>query len=92
MFWLKSFYFQLLRANGRLIHLEDELSFKEMRMCGQYKIHFVFCDWCESREMGGRGSIRLPTPMVESFFADLLPAIKSYWTELPFELFILLGE
>ena len=76
-----------------LIHLEDELSFKEMRMCGQYKISFCcICDWCESREMGGRGSVRLPTPMVESFSADLLPAIKSYWAESPFELLILLGE
>ena len=38
------------------------------------------CDWCESRKMGGRGSPKLPTPMVESFSADL-PAIKCYWTE-----------
>ena len=76
-----------------LIHLENELSFREMRMCGQYKISFCcICDWCESREMGGRGSVRLPTPMVESFSADLLPAIKSYWAESPFELLILLGE
>ena len=50
------------------------------------------CDWCESTEMGDRGSPRLPRPMVESFCADLLPAIKSYWTDSPFELYILLGE
>ena len=42
-------------------------------------------------EMGGRRSLRLPTPMVDSFSADLLPAIKNYWTEPPFELCILLG-
>ena len=30
--------------------------------------------------------------MVESFSADLLPGIKTYWTELPLELCILLGE
>ena len=29
--------------------------------------------------MGGRESPRLVTPMVESFSADLLPAIKSHW-------------
>ena len=44
----------------------------------------------ELKEMGGRRSSRLPTPMVDSFSADL-PAIKSYWTERPFELCILLG-
>ena len=45
----------------------------------------------ELKEMGGRRSSRLPTPMVDSFSADLLPAIKNYWTEPPFELCILLG-
>ena len=35
----------------------------------------------KSRELGGRGSPRFPTPMVESFFTDLLPAIESYWSE-----------
>ena len=56
-----------------LIHPEDEFSFKEMRMWGQFKISSCcICDWCESREMGGRGSPRLPTPMVESFSADLI--------------------
>ena len=40
-----------------LIHPKDELSFKEIRMWGQSKISSCFiCDWCESREMGGRGS------------------------------------
>ena len=64
-----------------LIHPEDELSFKEMRMWGQSKIlSCCICDWCESREMGGRESQRLPKPMVESFSAGLLPAIKNYWT------------
>ena len=50
-----------------LIHPKDELSFKEMRMWGQSKISSCFiCDWCESREMGGRQSPRLPTPVVEN--------------------------
>ena len=76
-----------------LIHPEDELSFKEMRMWGQSKIlSCCICDWCESREIEGMGSTRLTTTIVESFSADLLPAIKSYWTESPFELHILLGE
>ena len=36
--------------------------------------------WCNSRELGGRGSSRFPcvTPVVESFFSDLLQAIISY--------------
>ena len=76
-----------------LIHPKDELSFKEMRMWGQSKISSCsICDWFESREMGDRGSPRLPTPMVESFSADLLPAINSYWIESPFKLCILLRE
>ena len=89
---------QLLWENGRLllalsIHPEDELSFKEMRVWGQSKISSCcICDWCESRETEGRESPRLLTPSVESFSADLLPAIKSYARELPFELCILLGE
>ena len=35
-------------------------------------------------------SPRFPTPTVENFSADLLPAIKSYWAGLHLELFILL--
>ena len=73
-----------------LIHPEDKLSFKEMRIWGQSEISFYcICDWCKSREMEGKESPRLSTPMVESFSADLLPVIKSYWTESPFELRIL---
>ena len=69
------------------------LAISLMRMWGQSKIlSCCICDWCESREMEGMGSPRLPTTIVESFSADLLPAIKSYWTESPFELHILLGE
>ena len=76
-----------------LIHPEDELSFKEMRIWGQSKISSCcICDWCKSREMKGRGSPRLPTPVVESFSGNLFPVIKSYCTESPFELRILLGE
>ena len=74
-----------------LIHTKDELSFKEMRLWVLSKIlPGCTCDWCELKEIGGRRSSRLPTPMVDSFSADL-PAIKSYWTERPFELCILLG-
>ena len=75
------------------IHLEDELSFKGMRIWGQSKISSCcICDWCKSRRMKGRGSPRLPTPVVESFSGNLFPVIKSYCTESPFELRILLGE
>ena len=70
-----------------LIHPEDELSFKEMRMWGQSKISS-----CDSIEMESRGESKITNTMVESFSADLLSAIKSYWTESPFELGILLGD
>ena len=39
------------------------------------------CVWRKSRELGGRGSPRFSTSMMESFSTDLLPAIKSYWAE-----------
>ena len=45
---------------------------------------------CKSREVGGRGSLRFPIPVMESFSIDLLPAIKGYWAESHLELFILL--
>ena len=70
-----------------------EFSFKEIRRRVQSKISSCcVSDRCESREMGCRGRSRLPTLMVESFSTDLLRAIKSYWTEPPFELCLLLGE
>ena len=72
-----------------LIHPLDECPFTEMRTCGQSKISSCcICVWCKSKELGGSRSARFPTPMVESFVADLLPAIKSYWTESHLELFI----
>ena len=65
-----------------LIHPEDEFSFKEMRMWGQPKTSSCcLCVWCKSKELGGRGSTRFPTSMVEGISADFLPAIESYWTE-----------
>ena len=48
------------------------------------------CVWRKSRELGGRGSPRFPTSMLESFSTDLLSAIKIYWAETHLELFILL--
>ena len=75
-----------------LIHqlLLGEFSFKEMRTYSQTKISSCcLYVWCKSRELGGSGSPRFPTPMVESLSADLLPAIKSYWAESHLELFIL---
>ena len=45
-----------------------------------------------NQEKWETGGPRLPTPMVESFSADLLPAINSYWIESPFKLCILLRE
>ena len=48
----------------------DEFSFREMKTWGQSKIssYCVFCLWCKSRELGGRGSSRFPsvTPIVET--------------------------
>ena len=73
-----------------LIHPEDKLSFKGMRIWGQSKISFCrICEWCKSREMEGKESPRLSKPLAESFSAYLLPVIKSSWTESPFELHIL---
>ena len=65
-----------------LIHAVDEFSFKVMSvMWGQPKISSCcLCVWCKSKELGGRGSTRSPTSMVESFSVDFLPAIESYWT------------
>ena len=48
------------------------------------------CVWHKSRELRGRGSPGFPTPMIESFSAELLPAIKGYWVESHLELLILL--
>ena len=66
-----------------LIHPVDEFSFKEMSiMLGQPKISSCcLCVWYKSKELRGRGSTRFPTSIVESFSADFLPAIESYWTE-----------
>ena len=66
-----------------LIHPVHEFSFKEMSiMWGQPKISSCcLCVWCKSKELGGRGSTRFPTLIVESFSADFLPAIENYWTE-----------
>ena len=36
-----------------------EFSFKEMKTWGQPRFHLVFCVWCESRELGGRGEFRI---------------------------------
>ena len=66
-----------------LIHLVDEFSFKKISiMWGQPKISSCcLCVWCKSKELGGRGSTRFPTSIVESFSADILAAIESYWKE-----------
>ena len=66
-----------------LIHPVDKFSFKEMSiMWGQTKISSCcLCVWCKSKEFGGRESTRFPTSIVESFSADFLPAIESYWKE-----------
>ena len=75
-----SFYGQLADCCPHffsLIHSVDEFSLKEMRTWGQSKISSCcICVWCKSREIGGRGSPRFPTLMVESFSPDLFPAVK----------------
>ena len=73
-----------------LVHPVIEFSFKEMKMWDQFKISSCcLCVWRKSREIMGRGSPRFPTPIKESFSADLLPATKSYWTGWPLELCML---
>ena len=68
--------------------LSNEFSFKEMRTLRQSKISSCcLCLWFKSRELGGSGSPWFPTAMVESFSADLLPGIKSYWPETHLELY-----
>ena len=43
-----------------LIHPEDELSFKEMRMWGQSEISsYCIYDWYELREMEGKGESKI---------------------------------
>ena len=62
-----------------LIYPVDELSFKEMRIWGQPKTSSCcLCVWCKNQEAGE--STRLPTSMMESFSADFLSAMESYWT------------
>ena len=65
-----------------LIHPVHEFSFKEMSiMWGQPKISSCcLCVWCKSEELGGIRSKRFPISMVESFSADFVSAIESYWT------------
>ena len=72
----------IIRTIFGLINPLDEFSFKEMSMWGKSKISSCcLCVWCKSKELGGRGSTRLPTTMVESFSADFFPAIARYWAE-----------
>ena len=78
-----SFYGQLLDYQSHifsLIYPVDEFSFKEMRTWGQISSGCLYV-WCKSRELGGRESSKFPTPMVESFSTDLLPALECHWTE-----------
>ena len=73
-----------------LIHPLDEFSFQEMRTWVQSKFSYCYLSvWCKSRELGGRGSPKFPTPMME-IFAYFLSAIKCHWPESHLELYILL--
>ena len=86
---------RLLVARVSFIYLEDEFFIflflvfpKEMNTWSESKIlSCCFCVWCKSRELGGRGSWRFfcVTPVVKSFFSDLLQTIISYWAELHLE-------
>ena len=82
-----SFYGQLADYYSHaftLFHLVDEFFFKEMKRWGQSNTSSCcIYGWRKSREIGVRGSPRSPTPIMENFSADLLPATKGYWTELP---------
>ena len=84
-----SFYGHLAKYYSHvfsLIHPADELSCKEIRTWGQSKISSCLFVKCKSRELEGRGSPRFSMTMVESFSADFLLALKSYWTESHLEL------
>ena len=63
-----SFYVQLLDYQSHVLALSNQ-----QMSCS--------CCWCKSRELGGRGSSRFSciTPMVESFFSDLLGYTIGYW-------------
>ena len=80
-----SFYGQLPDYQSRVLALSTQqmsslcVSFqvllKEMRTRGESNISSCyFCDQCKPRELGGRRSPRFPcvTPVVESFFSDVL--------------------
>ena len=63
-----------------LIHPVNEFSLKEMRTWGQPMISsWCLCGRCYVwiKRIGGQGSPRFLTPMVESFSTDLLTATKS---------------
>ena len=65
-----------------LMHLVDEFILKKTRTWGQSKISFCCVRvWCEQKELRGRRSTRFPTPMLESFSTDFVPALESYFTE-----------
>ena len=56
-----------------LFYPVDKFSFSEMRMWDQFKItSYCFCVWCESREIGGRGSSTFPcvTQVLETSTLD----------------------
>ena len=63
-----SFYVQLLDYQSHVLALSNQ-----QMSCS--------CCWCKSRELGGRGSSRFScvTPVVESFFSDLLGYTIGYW-------------
>ena len=70
------------------------MELREMRTLAQFqgsemsqRLNLLVCVSCKSRELGGRVSPRLPcvTPVMGSFFSDLLETIISYWTDLHLE-------
>ena len=86
---------RLLVTRASLIYLVHEFSIfsflvllREVIWRGELKISSCcFCAWCKSRNLRSRGSPRFPcvTPVVKSFFSDLLRAMISYWEELHLE-------
>ena len=77
-----SFYRQLPDYQSHdfsLIYPVGEFSFKGVKTRGQSKVSsYCLCIWCESRELGSRGSSRFScvTPVVEAFSFRILANIS----------------
>ena len=75
---------RLLVTRVSLMYLVDKFFiFSLLVLLKEKRQRSYFCVCCKLRELGPRGSPRFPcvTPVVVSFFSDLLQTIISYWAE-----------